>query len=185
MRDRKAWFAIDGQPGDRTLEQQLQGLDPLRRFVHGQRVLDLGCAEGLLSLWCSIAGATRVLGTDVRPEMIEAAHQQLHRARGQAGFMHHDLEGELPRDIALIGWDIVLALGVLHKLRDPGAALTRIARVARRRIVIRLPGDEGPFAVSRPSGGRVDCTAALAAHGWRLGSTSIGFENEWIGWFER
>ncbi len=183
--ERRPWFAVDGQPGDRTLEQQLMGLDRLREVVHDRSVLDLGCAEGLISVWCSITGACRVVGTDVRAEMVTAADRQKTKARGAVKFLAHDLDADLPREISALDWDVVLALGVLHKLQDPEAALRRIAARCRELLVVRLPGGEGPLVVPRHGGHAVNAEEVLTRCRFRLDGVTLGYEDEWIGWFVR
>lgn len=182
---RKPWFSIDGAPGDRTLDQQLKGLERLPELVRDNLVLDVGCAEGLISYWCAHMGARRVLGTDVRQEMIWAAQQRLLQAAGRVGFLQHDLDTPLPADIVLLQPDVVLALGVLHKLQDPETALARLAAAAGQWLVIRLPADEGPNVISRASGATANCTVELRRAGLQLAGVTLGHENEWIGWYHR
>ena len=47
---KQGWFSTKGRLGDRTLKQQLMGLDPLFAECKGKTVLDVGCAEGLISI---------------------------------------------------------------------------------------------------------------------------------------
>ena len=61
MRAAMGWFVINHdkaghRDGDRSLEQQMRGLEKLVREVHGKTVLDIGCAEGLISMALVRAG---------------------------------------------------------------------------------------------------------------------------------
>ena len=53
------WFTTAKRPGDRTLEQQLVGLDKVLAEVAGKTVLDAGCAEGLISMEISLSSRAR------------------------------------------------------------------------------------------------------------------------------
>jgi len=69
----KGWFSTPGRPGDRTLDQQLNG----RLFMEarGKTVLDVGCAEGLISIELAKAGAIAVHGVEIVPEHVKVANK--------------------------------------------------------------------------------------------------------------
>ncbi|MGE3932359.1 MAG: class I SAM-dependent methyltransferase [Rhodospirillaceae bacterium] len=150
MADRvKGWFITKDRDGDRTVNEQLSGLEPvLERAAQGADVLDLGCAEGLISKVLHDAGAQWVLGLDVRAEAVRWANKRL-AVTGKLAFVCADLNrpqewgNDSVRSIefgSVGGYDIVLALSIAHKLDDPAAFLTRAAACARDWLVIRLPG---------------------------------------------
>ncbi|HWI12239.1 MAG TPA: methyltransferase domain-containing protein, partial [Burkholderiaceae bacterium] len=129
------WFATPNKPGDRTLEQQMTGLDKVLAEVAGKTVIDAGCAEGLISMEMAKAGAVKCVGLEVI-----AGHVELGKA----------LVGDLPVELkvanlndfdlsALEPADIVLMLAVLHKLKDPSAVCANLAALAKDLCVIRLP----------------------------------------------
>lgn len=43
---KEGWFHTPGRLGDRSLDQQLMGLDSLFERCFDKTVLDVGCAEG-------------------------------------------------------------------------------------------------------------------------------------------
>lgn len=139
----KGWFKVRGhQDGDRTIESQLLGLEVLAAEFKGRRVLDLGCAEGLIGRHCVDAwGAASVDGVTVVQYEIDHA-RELCAGRPQT-FFRGDLanvEGmnKLSAELAP-HYDIVLLLSVLHKSRQPMKMLEWAVQFAREFVVIRLP----------------------------------------------
>jgi SAM-dependent methyltransferase len=181
---KKGWFAIPGvQAGDRTLEEQLKGLGPLLDEVRGARVLELGCAEGLLLRHCMEQGALEAYGFEVVWEAVEEANLQLAAWPFRAGVWQHDLNQPYDgcRDA-----DIVLLLAILHKLREPGATLRQVARHQPALIVVRLPPATAPVIVDARSGHRpCNVQANLELHGYVLEQVTRGHFDEWCGYFRK
>jgi SAM-dependent methyltransferase len=190
---RKGWFKIDGvQDGDRTIAEQLKGLEPLLeeitrgvRIWNGVRapsVLDLGCAEGLISKACVAAGAERVMGLDGNPEFIKLAYRlglDIHRA----SFAVKDLNDS--PDYSYDS-DIVLMLAILHKLRDPGKMLRDWSPFAGRLILVRLPPATAPVIIDKRSNNiPCDVQAILEELGFDLEQVTRGHFDEWCGYFRR
>ncbi|MCJ0874605.1 class I SAM-dependent methyltransferase [Streptomyces sp. AP-93] len=118
----------------------------------GDRVLDAGCGTGraLTALRAAVGPSGTVLGADVTPQMLTAAHEAGRDADG--ALLLADVARLPLRDGAL---DAVFAAGLVAHLPDPGANLRELARVVR-------PG--GRLALFHPIG-----RAALAArHGREL-----------------
>jgi len=139
----KGWLKIPGvQDGDRTVEEQLLGLDTIADRFRGANVLDLGCAEGLIGRHCVDAwGAASVDGvTSVQYEIDEAQRQCVGRPMQ---FYRCDLRW--PDEIARLearlrlSYDVLLLLSILHKVRDPMRLLEWVVRYAAGIVVIRLP----------------------------------------------
>lgn len=153
---RRWWF---GQT--RTLEQQLAGLDDLLNMVEGHTVLDVGCAEGLISIECAKRGARAVYGIELVSEYVDKARAAAFEAAPRSAcagypvrcaFIQGDANTWTPD--AGESYDIVLMLAILQKLSDPSAAVKRIASCARQLVVIRLPPGNAPVIIDQRSGMR-------------------------------
>lgn len=133
---RKGWFKIDGvQNGDRTVDEQLQGLEQID--FAGKTVLDLGCAEGLISRHALTHGAACAHGLEIIGEHVEEARRQCAAFGDRARFWVGDMAFQWPGEW-LPHYDVVLLLSSLHKLKHPLNALDRVAQIADT-LVIRLP----------------------------------------------
>jgi 2-polyprenyl-3-methyl-5-hydroxy-6-metoxy-1,4-benzoquinol methylase len=173
------WFSSKGRPGDRTLESQLQGLDRLLEACPGKSVLDIGCAEGLISMHLVDRGSTATHGIEIVAGHIEVANK-LRGARACA-FEVGDANLWVPRR----SYDIVIMLAVLHKLRDPTAAVKRYAEVAREMVVIRMPPYGFTIVDDRSDSVPHDILTAMTSAGWKLDSGSTGPFDEVVGYFVR
>ena len=173
----KPWF---GPGGDRTLAQQLIGLDVLRARVPGCSVLDVGCAEGAISLQLCDDGAAAVHGIEIRPDFVDAANA----ARGDraALFEVANAETYTPKR----PYDFVLMLAVLHKLSDPTAAVARLAAAAQRIVVVRLPPRHAPKVYDARSGFVLhDIDRVLRDCGFKHLHFTKGAFDEWTGYYLR
>jgi len=140
------WFTTPRRPGDRTFEQQIIGLEPLFAEVSGKTVLDVGCAEGLISIECARRGARFTRGAEIVAGHVAIANT-LHENR-PCKFIRADANEWVPdRE-----YDIVLLLAILHKLTNPTDACARFAGAARELCVIRYPiSSEGEVIVDARS----------------------------------
>lgn len=174
----KGWFVTEERSGDRTLDQQMLGLAPLVNFARGRHVLDVGCAEGLISCALKTEGAASVLGVDIVPGHIDVARRRTADQFG-LGFMLADANEFEPS----IQYDAVLLLGILHKLRNPAEACKRIAKHCSGMCVIRLP-ESGPVIIDTRSGSRPhDIDSAMLDIGFKLQHIARGSFNEWVGYY--
>ncbi|HTW62293.1 MAG TPA: methyltransferase domain-containing protein [Terracidiphilus sp.] len=117
----------------------------------GERILDLGCGDGQLTLRLAASGA-QVTGADLSPEMAAAA-----RARGVDAQVAN--AEALPFEDA--SFDAVFSNAALHWVRDQDAMLAEVRRVLRPggRFVAEMGGHGNIAAI------RVAFIAALARHG--------------------
>lgn len=180
----EGWFEIDGlQRGQRRLAEQMTGLRPLLDMVAGASVLDLGCAEGLISLELMKAGAAKVHGVEYVQTRIDTARRFFDGR--DAEFFQADLARfpvEVPAGL-LPSYDVVLMLSIIHKFATPEQFLRGGAARAGRLAAIRLPSR---VLSDRRSGFRqVDIPALMAACGFRQIHDAPGPQGEWVGLFER
>jgi trans-aconitate methyltransferase len=175
------WFTTDGRPGDRTLQDQLKGLDLLFAECAGKTILDAGSAEGLISIELAKRGAAvAVHGVEIVPAHVAVGN----RLKGPLPVTLEvgDLNSWAPRR----SYDIVIALAILQKVRDPSALAKRLADAARDTVVLRLPPAEAPDVVDERSGFVRHRIADVLEHcGFELSSTAEGHLSEWVGYFRR
>jgi len=155
----KGWFSTPGRPGDRTLDQQLNGLDRLFMAVRGKTVLDVGCAEGLISIELAKAGAIAVHGVEIVPEHVKVGN----KLRGDlpVTFEVGDANVWQPRR----NYDIVIALALLQKVRNPTAVAARLAASAIDMVVLRLPPAHAPTIIDSRSGNEPHHIGAVMKNG--------------------
>jgi SAM-dependent methyltransferase len=182
MRQVKGWFATPGRPGDRTLSDQLKGLELID--WRDRTVLDLGCAEGLIGLHALASGAKDVLGVEIVPEHVAVARRVLVDPR--ATVITADLN-TWPADYMVDDYDIVLMLAVLHKLRKPLERLAKFAAHCRGQAVLRLPPSTGPVICDARSGMvRYDTRPVMERAGFRLEAEgNIGHLGEYMAFWRR
>lgn len=132
---RHGWFVIPGvQTGDRTLAEQALGVERALGECVGKTVLDLGCAEGLLARSFSLAGAARVHGIDSVGGHLQVAMDICSRYR-TISFEQADLHEPPPLTEP---FDIVLALGIAHKLKHPEELIRYAADASRGLVLVRM-----------------------------------------------
>lgn len=122
------WFEESG--GGEPLAKRLLGLDDvLAKPWVGKSVLDLGGAEGLIAGEFAKRGASAVVVDRDAPTRAR---------RSRVRFTRHDLNE--PIEFGQRRFDLVLALSVAQKLKDP-AAFLRWAGSLGRTLVVRTPGE--------------------------------------------
>lgn len=175
MERRRGWFKLDDQDGDRTLQDQLKGLESIQ--WSGKTVLDLGCAEGLIAKHAALCGAAGVTGVEIVPGHVEVAKRLCDCL--PCAFECADLNAWSTDE----KFDIVLMLAILHKLRDPTAALAGFIASARELVVMRLPPKKAPWMIvdSRSGNQPHNMMAAMTGHGWKLVDEKRGHFDEWVG----
>lgn len=136
----KGWLKVPGirPEGDRTLAEQMMGLERALAECKGKTVLDLGCAEGLIGLEFAKAGAKRVLGIELLESHLAVARKAC-KGYPQMEFVCMHLGTWIGLYPTPQQFDIVLALGIIHKLDDPNVPLIWAARAARDLLCFRAP----------------------------------------------
>lgn len=146
MVEGKGWFQIGGEhTGHVPLERQIAGIRHWLRPIDQPcyTLLDLGCAEGLIANWAVQAGYCDVAVG------IEGDARKINRARETRAapgvHMIHGNFNETPITKILSDnkftstFEVVLALAIAHKLKDPLSFLNEAASIAQRRMIVRLP----------------------------------------------
>lgn len=182
MKPYRHWFEQeDGAPFERTLAGQLIGLELLAARCRGRSVLDLGCAEGAIGKWLLEQGAARYHGMEVHPDRVAAARRLLPGCVIDCRDLNNLAPPPTP-DGKLHSFDIVLALAIAHKLRDPAAFLRAAAARCRELMVLRLPG---PVINDRRSNFVMCDPVAVLARGFRPIQFPKGDREEWMVYLER
>lgn len=114
----------------------------------GARVIDIASHDGRWSLAALSVGATEVLGIEARPELVDAARENLaHYGADEASyrFVAGDVFDVLSREVGSA--DVVLCLGFLyHTLRYP-ELMRRLRDLGPRYLIIDtfvVPGEPKP-----------------------------------------
>jgi 2-polyprenyl-3-methyl-5-hydroxy-6-metoxy-1,4-benzoquinol methylase len=94
--------------------------------LQGKRVLDFGCGTGRLCSFHLAAGAARVVGVDVSPQMIEIAQRKIKEPAME--FHVYVPKQEKSGFDAAGGFDVVSALEVFEYYQDPHEFLSIIKR---------------------------------------------------------
>lgn len=167
---RRGWFVIHGvQDGDVTLEDQMIAIWPAVAEAKGKTVLDVGCAEGLIGREFARAGATEVTGLDSIEDHLEIARKQC--VGLPMTFVHANINKPQPAYSA----DIVLALGVSHKLQFPETGVRFAARSSRDLVLLRSGrGASGGIIKSKYHGNTCDSHAIMREMGFDLEKVTDG-----------
>lgn len=174
---RHGWLEIPGfQTGDRTLEEQMLALRPALAMCQGRTVLDLGCAEGLIGREFARAGAVEVVGVDsVAGHLAVAAEQCI--TYPAMRFQLADLNTAIQQ--LVFRCDIVLCLGIAHKLWDPGDCIRFAADSSTDLVLIRSGrGDLGKGILrGKHSGLTCDSHKTMSERGFFIERVVPGPEN--------
>jgi len=150
----QAWFTIPGlQTGKWTLDRQMAGLDAIRRACAGATVLDLGCAEGMISLELAKAGARLVHGVELEAQRVQVAERLFDErcpdvarqfivwdlARFDDLYLGRTADSHPTKPYLRTRYDIVLCLAIAQKLPNPDRFLRLAATLCSSLLAVRLP----------------------------------------------
>jgi len=157
--------AFYSQHSDMIRDKRIESKYPMRAYVHatqyetvakhvrpGDRVLDAGCGDGVLSLMLARKGAS-VVGVDISVPNIERsglAHASSESATQSIEFIVADLE-HLP--FPDNSFDVVVSSHVLEHLPDFDQGLRELVRVSKDKIVIAIPTLYNPCSFVQLGGG--------------------------------
>jgi SAM-dependent methyltransferase len=102
-------------------------IEKLGTSIGSLRILDVGCATGRLLDHLAQAGATRLAGADLAPNILKVAATKLAQRRVSVDLRVADAEDRLPWDDD--SFDAVTLTGVLHHFFRPRDAIAEIRRV--------------------------------------------------------
>jgi hypothetical protein len=93
------------------------------------------------------AGSAEVVGIEMVAEHIKVAGQACleYTKDGRMKFFISELKTWIDNHKTPQQYDIVLALGIAHKLHDPGECMSFACRSARELVIFRSPGKEGLY----------------------------------------
>ncbi len=190
----KPWFIIGDNGGQVHIQRQASGLSQVD--MKGKTVFELGCAEGLVSLYCEERGASIVHGLEKRVRAVEVARSLAGYAKksDKVKFFQGDLlkpkkalnqEGMLPQ------YDIVMANAVLQKVNKSADILQTILERCTQTAVLRAI-DRNLSVSRRRSTDIVDFAAKRGfkldweACGYPQGEPPYSLDGEaWMGVFHR
>jgi ubiquinone/menaquinone biosynthesis C-methylase UbiE len=180
----KGWFSTPGRPGDRTISDQMKGLGRLLHQLDGKTILDVGCAEGMVSIALGSCGAKLVHGVEIVDD-----HVRVGRKMAQAEEVDNVVleTGDANTWVPPHEYDIVIMLAILHKLKNPSAACERFARAAKELVVLRMPPAPAPMVVDDRSGRVIfDIPKVLRECGFELEHDSYdGHFGEYVAYWKR
>ncbi len=172
---RHGWLKVNGQTGDRSLEEQIEALKPAIASCSGKTLLDLGCAEGLIAREFIRAGAKSALCIDAVEDHLKVARKECEGLPMK--FMQVDL-GTIAGKMTFPA-DIVLCLGIAHKVKSPETVIRLAANSARKMVLMRsgLAADEnGIIRAKHFKKSFCDSHAVLKECGFKLDKTVMGPE---------
>lgn len=176
---KQGWFHTKNRLGDRSIAQQMEGLDWLLQNVAGKSVLDVGCAEGLISIALAQSGAGACHGIEIVQGHVDVGNKL--RKGLPCLFEQGDANDYKPKRT----YDIVILLAVLHKLRNPTESLFRLVEAARETVVIRLPPYGSTIVDERSGFEPHDIDMAMVKAAFTRVHDARGPINEWVGVYRR
>jgi tRNA (mo5U34)-methyltransferase len=130
------------------------------------KVIDLACNEGWFSQRALEWGASRVLGIDIRPELVRRAELIRDHYAIPSDRLEFRCADVFELDVASLGtYDVVLCLGLVYHLEDPVGAL-RIANALTRglcAIESQLTRQSDPVMLGNGRSGQYEESAASYA----------------------
>ena len=124
-------------------EKSLAGCQP----IQGRTVIDIGCGPGHYGVALAAQGASRVLGVDFAPGMIEIA-----RKRAESAGVTDRCTFTLGDFLDVSGdekFDYAIVMGFMDYIEDAGALMRKVLGVCRGKAFFSFPADGGPLAWQR------------------------------------
>jgi ubiquinone/menaquinone biosynthesis C-methylase UbiE len=115
-------------------ENTFEALQPMA----GRSLFDAGCGGGRYAIPAAKAGASEVLGIDFSETMLALAREKA-AAEGVGDACRFVTGDLLTYPVPEKSFDYAIAIGFFDYQKDPLAALSALARAARRRVFVSLP----------------------------------------------
>ena len=187
----KGWFKVPGirPAGDRTLAEQMLGMGPALAECKCRTVLDLGCAEGLIGREFALAGAASVAGIELLQSHLDVAKVACKDAPA-CRFIRSELGEWIAAHPEPERFDIVLCLGIIHKLKDPNLPLRFAARSTQDLLLFRGPGTDRLKickGIIRSKFSTIECDVpkVLSQEGFKLERIIDGVRGEAVHYWRR
>lgn len=171
----RPWHIIGDNGGQVPFDRQWRGLHNLE--LKGNSVLDIGCAEGLVSMRCAEEGASLVHGVELRERAVEVA-------RSLAGYTNNAehvkfFQADLSRPEQALNlpgmkqqYDVVIANAVIQKVKKRASRLLEaVLSKASDQLLIRLP----KRAVQTKDNSTVDPVERAKAAGFEMQWEACGY----------
>ena len=197
----RPWFIIGDNGGQLDIERQDAGLSQID--FKNKTVLEIGCAEGLVSLQNLKRGARLSHGIEFRERAVEVA-QSIAGVLGKSDFAKFYWGDIRATDIVLNQsgmldrYDIVIAMAVLQKVPNQPEIFGKLLAKCSSTIVLRLPERklyQYRLFRWRYSWGASDPVEVAKQNGFKLLWESCGYPQgkppfpktgeAWLGVFER
>ena len=129
---------IDDADGVWQFADRWPEVEAICSFRPTDEVIDLGCAEGLITMEVA-RQVSCIRGVEMREPRVEAA-KQIASERGLAN-VTFEVGSVVDLPLPIQGYDVVIFLGVLHHLpaEAAGPVLTKVFNAAKREVLIRTP----------------------------------------------
>jgi len=124
-------------------EKSLAGCQP----IEGKTVIDIGCGPGHYAVALAAQGASRVLGVDFAPGMVEIA-----RKRAESAGVTDRCTFTLGDFLDVSGdekFDYAIVMGFMDYIEDAGALMRKVLGVCRGKAFFSFPADGGSLAWQR------------------------------------
>jgi hypothetical protein len=162
--------APEGRPPAGPIATFAQIYRHAERLARGHSVLDVGSCFAFFPMLLAAGGEIRVTASDAHPGTVALGRRMAAELDLSVAFRTYDVTRRLP--FACASFDTVTALHLLEHLPadQTVAALERLCRVGRRRVVVAVPLEHTPDAVyGHQQGFDLDRLTALAkgVPGWR------------------
>ncbi len=112
----------------------LRAVDTLLGSIRFNRLLDVGCGEGIVLSRVSTKGDGLAIGIDYDPERVRSALERIDASRLLVGDAHR-----LPFSDG--SYDVVMSLEVLEHLSRPDLALHEMHRISSQYLLASVPNE--------------------------------------------